>query len=78
MYDGRKDEFLKASVIRPPEEDSWTFPPSPNSGLEKLAFAISRQRLTLAGQEMAALQIMNQRGLLVTEVLKDILINNNC
>lgn len=44
---------------------------------EKLAFAISKQRFTLAGQEMAALGDVYQRGLLVTEVLKDKLNNNN-
>lgn len=45
---------------------------SSESGLEKLTFAISKQRLTLAGQERAALRDTYQRGLLVRlQVLRD-------
>lgn len=41
---------------------------------EKLTFAISKQRLTLAGQEIAALSwYVPERPFSVTKVLKDIL-----
>lgn len=42
---------------------------------EKLTFAISRERLTLAGQEIAALQDSYQRGLLVS--MKYLQMNEN-
>lgn len=63
--------------LKAPAERSWVvlffilfyffifFSLSSESGLEKLTFAISKQRLTLAGQERAALRDTYQRGLLV-------------
>lgn len=61
MTDGKMN--IRASVIRPPEEDSGTEGSRWRDAdvsdefkfwFEKLTFAISKQRLTLAGQEKAA------------------------
>lgn len=48
-----------------PAEGSRTFSTEFKFWFEKLTFAISKQRLTLAGQEIAALREVYQRGLLV-------------
>lgn len=61
-------------MIQPPEPDSRTEGSCRKEldvsadfkfRFEKLTFAISKQRLTLAGQEIAAHRDMYQRGLLV-------------
>ena len=44
---------------------------------EKLTFAISKQRKTLAGQEIAALQELYREAFSTAEVLKDVLNTNN-
>lgn len=64
MYDRRVRSERRRTTREPnaPAEGSYR---SNWKWFEKLTFAISKQRLTLAGQETAALRDSYQRGLLV-------------
>lgn len=61
---------MRFAELKAPAEKSWMFPLSSDSVflfvclfVSELTFAISKQRLTLAGQEIAALGNLYHRGL---------------